>query len=199
MDDHAPPRCAWVSADPLYIAYHDHEWGRPLYDGQALFELLCLEGQQAGLSWLTVLKKRQRYRQAFHGFDPAKVAAMTAEDIADLLLDQGLIRNRRKLEAIVTNARALLAMAQRGEAFSAFIWSFVGGAPLAPPEGGWQALTHTSVSDALARALKQRGFTFVGTTICYAFMQACGMVNDHMPGCCLYHDASPVSASGQAR
>ncbi|ARD39880.1 DNA-3-methyladenine glycosylase I [Edwardsiella ictaluri] len=199
MDDHMPQRCAWVSADPLYLAYHDHEWGRPLYDGRALFELLCLEGQQAGLSWLTVLKKRQRYRQAFHSFDPAKVAAMTAEDVAGLLLDKELIRNRRKLEAIVTNARALLAMAQRGEDFSAFVWSFVGGAPLASPEGAWQMLTHTSTSDALARALKQRGFTFVGTTICYAFMQACGMVSDHMHGCYLYPDASPASASGQTR
>lgn len=199
MDHHEPRRCTWVTTDPLYIAYHDQEWGRALYDGRALFELLCLEGQQAGLSWLTVLKKRSHYRQAFLNFDPAKVAAMTDDDVNRLLQDTGLIRNRRKLVAIVTNARALLAMAQRGEDFSAFVWSFVGGAPLAPTAGDWQALSHSPVSDALARALKQRGFTFVGTTICYAFMQACGMVNDHMPGCYLHHAASHPPGSPPGR
>ncbi len=196
MEQHAVQRCAWVTADPDYIAYHDGEWGRPLYDERALFELLCLEGQQAGLSWLTVLKKRPHYRRVFHNFDPVRVAAMTPEALDRLMHDAGVIRNRRKLAAIITNARALLAMAQAGEAFSPFLWSFVAGAPVRSDVAG---ATRSAASDALARALKQRGFTFVGTTICYAFMQACGMVNDHQPGCYLHHDSSPSSPPSLSR
>ncbi|AOV98473.1 DNA-3-methyladenine glycosidase [Edwardsiella hoshinae] len=189
-------RCAWVTADPDYIAYHDREWGQPLYDERALFELLCLEGQQAGLSWLTVLKKRSHYRRVFHNFDPLRVAAMTPAELALLMQDSGVIRNRRKLAAIVSNARALLAMTQDGEAFVPFLWSFVGGAPIGPEVAG---ATRSTASDALARALKRRGFTFVGTTICYAFMQACGMVNDHQAECYLHHDMAPASTPGAAR
>lgn len=180
-------RCGWVSEDPLYIAYHDKEWGVPETDRRYLFEMICLEGQQAGLSWITVLKKRENYRQAFHHFDPEKVAEMTEDDVERLVQDAGIIRHRGKIQAIIGNARALLAMEANGEAFSDFIWSFVGHQPQLT-----QAMTlaevpaSTPTSDALSKALKKRGFKFVGTTICYAFMQASGMVNDHVTSCFCY-------------
>ncbi len=180
-------RCGWVSEDPLYIAYHDKEWGVQETDRRYLFEMICLEGQQAGLSWITVLKKRENYRQAFHHFDPEKVAEMTEDDVERLVQDAGIIRHRGKIQAIIGNARALLAMEANGEAFSDFIWSFVGHQPQLT-----QAMTlaevpaSTPTSDALSKALKKRGFKFVGTTICYAFMQASGMVNDHVTSCFCY-------------
>lgn len=177
-------RCGWVSADPLYVAYHDDEWGRPQYDGVKLFELLCLEGQQAGLSWITVLKKRENYRRAYHQFDPHRVAAMSVADIDLLMQDAGLIRHRLKLNAIVTNARAWLAMQDGGEDFSAFLWSFVDGKPqVNRPAALAEVPAKTAQSDAMSKALKKRGFKFVGSTICYAFMQAGGMVDDHVTGC----------------
>lgn len=180
-------RCGWVSEDPLYIAYHDKEWGVPETDRRYLFEMICLEGQQAGLSWITVLKKRENYRQAFHHFAPEKVAEMTEDDVERLVQDAGIIRHRGKIQAIIGNARALLAMEANGEAFSDFIWSFVGHQPqLTQATTLAEVPASTPTSDALSKALKKRGFKFVGTTICYAFMQASGMVNDHVTSCFCY-------------
>ena len=177
-------RCRWCSDDPLYINYHDREWGKPLYDEAQLFELLCLEGQQAGLSWITVLKKRENYRNAFHQFDPTTVAAMTDEDVERLVLDAGIIRHRGKIQAIIGNARAYLAMEQNGESFSDFVWTFVNNTPQVTQAATLADIpASTPASDALSKALKKRGFKFVGSTICYAFMQACGLVNDHVTGC----------------
>jgi DNA-3-methyladenine glycosylase I len=177
-------RCGWVTQDPLYLAYHDEEWGVPQMDGKKLFEMICLEGQQAGLSWITVLKKRENYRNAFHQFDPEKVAAMGPEDVERLVLDAGIIRHRGKIEAIIGNARAYLAMEQNGEPFTRFVWSFVDNEPQVTQAETLAGIpTSTPASDALSKALKKRGFKFVGTTICYSFMQACGLVNDHITGC----------------
>lgn len=180
-------RCGWVTQDPLYLDYHDNEWGVPQRDGKKLFEMICLEGQQAGLSWITVLKKRENYRHAFHNFDPQRVAAMTAQDVDNLLQNAGIIRHRGKIEAIIGNARAYLAMEANGESFSDFIWGFVDNQPqIAHAALLAEIPTSTPVSDALSKALKKRGFKFVGSTICYAFMQACGLVNDHVVGCICY-------------
>ena len=177
-------RCGWVSQDPLYIAYHDTEWGVPQRDNQELFEMICLEGQQAGLSWITVLKKRENYRHAFHHFDPVKVAAMTEVDVERLVLDAGIIRHRGKIQAIIGNARAFLAMEANGESFNDFVWSFVDNTPIVTQAAELSGIaTSTPASDALSKALKKRGFKFVGTTICYSFMQACGLVNDHVTHC----------------
>ena len=177
-------RCGWVSQDPLYIDYHDTEWGVAQKEGQQLFEMICLEGQQAGLSWITVLKKRENYRNAFHQFDPQKVAAMTEEDVERLVLDAGIIRHRGKIQAIIGNARAYLAMEAQGESFVDFVWSFVDNTPIVTQAAELSGIpTSTPASDALSKALKKRGFKFVGTTICYSFMQACGLVNDHVTGC----------------
>ncbi|WJD50483.1 MULTISPECIES: DNA-3-methyladenine glycosylase I [unclassified Enterobacter] len=177
-------RCGWVSQDPLYIDYHDKEWGVAQSSNQKLFEMICLEGQQAGLSWITVLKKRENYRRCFYNFDPVRVAAMQDDDVERLLQDTGIIRHRGKIQAIIGNARAYLAMQQQGEDFADFVWSFVDhqvrmtqAATLA------EIPTSTPESDALSKALKKRGFKFVGTTICYSFMQACGLVNDHVTQC----------------
>lgn len=177
-------RCGWVTQDPLYLAYHDNEWGIPETDGQKLFEMICLEGQQAGLSWITVLKKRENYRRCFHQFNPAAVAQMQAEDVETLLQDAGIIRHRGKIEAIINNARAFLAMEANGEPFSEFVWSFVDNTPQVTRAAAMSEIpTTTPASDALSKALKKRGFKFVGSTICYSFMQACGLVNDHITGC----------------
>ncbi|WP_031522013.1 DNA-3-methyladenine glycosylase I [Siccibacter colletis] len=177
-------RCGWVTQDPLYITYHDTEWGVPQRDEHALFEMICLEGQQAGLSWITVLKKRENYRRCFCQFDPQKVAALQPEDVDRLVQDAGIIRHRGKIEAIITNARALLAMQQNGESFSDFVWGFVDHQPqLTQATTLGEIPATTPVSDALSKALKKRGFKFVGSTICYSFMQACGLVNDHITSC----------------
>ncbi len=177
-------RCGWVSQDPLYITYHDNEWGIPKTDGRYLFEMICLEGQQAGLSWITVLKKRENYRRAFHQFDPVRVAEMTEEDVERLVLDAGIIRHRGKIQAIIGNARAFLAMEANGEPFADFVWSFVDHKPQITQAATLAEIpSATPTSDALSKALKKRGFKFVGTTICYAFMQSCGLVNDHIKGC----------------
>ncbi|CBY97824.1 3-methyl-adenine DNA glycosylase I, constitutive [Salmonella enterica subsp. enterica serovar Weltevreden str. 2007-60-3289-1] len=177
-------RCDWVSQDPLYIAYHDNEWGVPETDSRKLFEMICLEGQQAGLSWITVLKKRENYRACFHQFDPVRIAAMQEEEVEHLLQNTGIIRHRGKIQAIISNARAWLAMEQNGESFADFVWSFVDGQPQITQAASLDKIpTSTPASDALAKALKKRGFKFVGTTICYSFMQACGLVNDHITGC----------------
>lgn len=185
-------RCGWVSQDPLYIAYHDNEWGVPETDRKKLFEMICLEGQQAGLSWITVLKKRENYRACFHQFDPVKVAAMQEEDVERLVQDAGIIRHRGKIQAIIGNARAYLQMEQNGEPFVDFVWSFVNHQPQVTQATTLSEIpTSTPASDALSKALKKRGFKFVGTTICYSFMQACGLVNDHVVGCCCYPGNKP--------
>lgn len=185
-------RCGWVSQDPLYIAYHDNEWGAPETDSKKLFEMICLEGQQAGLSWITALKKRENYRACFHQFDSVKVAAMQEEDVERLVQDAGIIRHRGKIQAIIGNARAYLQMEQNGEPFVDFVWSFVNHQPQVTQATTLSEIpTSTSASDALSKALKKRGFKFVGTTICYSFMQACGLVNDHVVGCCCYPGNKP--------
>jgi len=182
-------RCGWVTQDPLYLAYHDTEWGVPLTNRQALFEMLCLEGQVAGLSWLTVLKKRENYRQAFYHFEPDQVAKMQESDIDRLMLDSGLIRHRGKLTAIIANARALLAMEAAGEDFVDFIWRCVDHKPQIHRYSHYrEAPTFSKVSDALSKALKKRGFKFVGSTTCYAFMQACGLLDDHTTDCFRHAD-----------
>lgn len=177
-------RCAWCSDDPLYQDYHDREWGRPLKDASALFEMLCLEGAQAGLSWITILRKRQSYREAFDGFDAEKMAGYGPAKVQSLLADPGIVRNRLKVAAFIKNAQAYLRIAGRPGGFEGYIWGFVDGRPL---RNSWEALGQipagTPQSDAMSRQLKRDGFTFVGSTICYAFMQAVGMVDDHLPGC----------------
>ena len=182
-------RCGWVTQDPLYLAYHDREWGIAQNDKQALFEMLCLEGQQAGLSWITVLKKRDRYRHAFHAFDPQAVGLMDEEDLARLMQDSGLIRHRGKLAAIIGNARAYLAMEAKGEDFARFVWSFVDNQPVVHRFTHYkEAPTTSEQAIALSKALEQRGFKFVGPTICYSFMQACGLISDHQTDCFCHPD-----------
>jgi DNA-3-methyladenine glycosylase I len=180
-------RCAWVTDDPLYIAYHDREWGVPIYNERLLFEFLILEGAQAGLSWLTVLKKREHYRICFDNFDVNKIATYNKRKVNSLLKDPGIIRNRLKVEASITNAKAFLNVKEEWNTFSDYIWHFVEGNPI---QNRWKSFkqipTRTAVSDAMAKDLKRRGFKFVGTTICYAFMQAVGMVNDHTIDCFRY-------------
>ncbi len=190
MATHVKTRCSWASSDPLYIDYHDNEWGVPIHDERLLFEFICLEGQQAGLSWITVLKKRENYRRAFKNFEPAKVARMKDQTIEKLLNDTGLIRNRLKLFAIRENAKCFLDIQDQYGSFDKYIWSFVDGKPIM---NSWQSLkqvpTRTPISDAMAKDLKKKGLKFVGTTICYAFMQAAGLVNDHVKECYLYRKA----------
>ena len=187
-------RCSWCGSDPLYMDYHDSEWGVPLFDEQQLFELLILEGAQAGLSWITVLRKRENYRLAFDDFNPEKIARYTEAKKAKLLLNEGIIRNRLKIDSAIKNAKALLAMKKAGENFSEFLWSFVGGTP---QQNRWkhlsEAATSTPASDAMSKALKQKGFNFVGSTICYAFMQASGMVNDHVIDCYRHKDCAKLA------
>jgi DNA-3-methyladenine glycosylase I len=179
-----PVRCAWCGDDPLYQAYHDREWGVPLHDERALFEFLLLEGAQAGLSWITILRKRENYRRAFDGFDPQAIARYDDSKAAGLLGDPGIVRNRLKIAAAIGNARAYLALREECGSVDAWLWQFVDGRPR---QNRWQSLTNvpasTAQSDAMSRALAKRGFKFVGSTICYAFMQAVGMVNDHTTEC----------------
>ena len=176
-------RCAWAQT-PLSIAYHDAEWGRPAHDDRVLFEFLILEGAQAGLSWETILKKRENYRKAFAQFDPAKVARFTDVRIARLMDDAGIVRNRLKINSAVTNARAFLATQREFGSFDRFVWSFVGGTPhVNRPRSLREMPVRTKESDALSKDLAKRGFKFVGSTICYAFMQAVGMVDDHAVDC----------------
>lgn len=177
-------RCPWCGDDPQYVRYHDEEWGVPSRDDRHLFEMLCLEGQQAGLSWITVLRKREAYRQAFHGFEIRTVARMKEADIEALLGDARLIRHRGKLTAIRDNAIAALALQQEAGSLADWLWGFVGGRTLVNgPASYLEAPASTELSDALARELKKRGFRFVGSTTVYAFLQACGFVNDHEAGC----------------
>ena len=177
-------RCWWCGEDPLYQAYHDKEWGVPVHDDRALFEFLCLEGAQAGLSWITILRKREHYRLVFDQFDAEKIARYDQAKITTLLGDAGIVRNKLKVNGFVKNARAYLAMLESGLSLDRYLWNFVDGRTI---QNNWQypnqVPANTPVSDAMSKDLKKRGFTFVGSTICYAFMQSVGMVNDHITNC----------------
>jgi DNA-3-methyladenine glycosylase I len=184
-------RCAWATTDPLYIAYHDQEWGVPIHDDRLLFEFLILEGAQAGLSWITILRKRPAYREAFAGFDPHIVARYGKKQVTKLLVNPGIVRNRRKIEAAIQNAQAFLAVQAEFGSFDAYIWQFVGGRPKV---NTWKTLSEipavTEESQRMSKELIRRGFKFVGPTICYAHMQATGMVNDHTVDCFRHKELS---------
>ena len=187
-------RCAWAGDDPLYRAYHDEEWGVPLHDDRALFEFLILEGAQAGLSWITILKKRPAYRMAFDQFDAARIARYDADKIESLLQNPGIVRNRLKVQAAVTNAQKFLEVREKNGSFDAFVWQFVDGKPR---QNHWRSLAEIPAlsveSDAMSKELAGRGFKFVGPTICYAYMQATGMVNDHTTDCFRYSEVQRES------
>lgn len=182
-------RCQWAGNDPLYISYHDNEWGKPVYDDRTLFEFLILEGAQAGLSWITILRKRENYRKAFDGFDPRLVAKYDQVKIQELLQNEGIIRNKRKIEAAIVNANAFLKVQEEFGSFSNYMWGFVGGKPI---KNSWASIKEipakTALSDAFSKDLIKRGFKFVGSTICYSHMQAVGMVNDHITDCFRYDE-----------
>ena len=188
-------RCAWCGTDPLYVAYHDTEWGVPEYDARALWEKLALDGFQAGLAWITILRKRETLRAAFDGFDPEKVARYDDADRARLLADPGIIRSRAKIDATIRGAQVWLDMRDGGEDFSAWLWSFVDGKPVQGERAGGAIPTQTEASVAMAKALKKRGFNFCGPVIVYAFMQATGMVNDHVAGCFRCEEVRAMGAS----
>ena len=194
MNEVIPRRCDWCGTEPIYVEYHDSEWGVPNFDDASLFEFLLLEGAQAGLSWITVLKKREGYRQAFDGFDAEKIARYGQDDVNRLLQNSGIIRNRLKVESAVTNARAFLDIKERCSSFSYYVWQFVGGLPR---QNRFRSLKQvpamTSVSDAMSKQLKKDGFRFVGSTICYAYMQATGMVNDHLVDCYRHEACAELS------
>ena len=192
-------RCEWCGSDPLYIAYHDEEWGLPVHDDCRLLEFLILEGAQAGLSWLTILKKRENYRKAFRGFDPLKIANYSTTDVQRLLADTGIVRNRLKIESALKNARGVLEIIDEFGSFDTFIWRYV---DYQPKQNAWRSLAevpaYTELSDRISKDLKKRGFNFVGSTICYAFMQAVGMVNDHLVEC-FRHDEVKKAAQKNYR
>jgi DNA-3-methyladenine glycosylase I len=179
-------RCAWAESDPLYVSYHDDEWGVPVHDDRKWFEMLTLEGFQAGLSWLTILRKREAFREAFDNFDPKKIARYTARDAARLMKNSGIVRNRLKIAATIGNAKAFLEVQEEFGSFDSYMWTFTGGKTLRPKKRakGFEQLPTESVeSRAMSKDLKRRGFKFVGPTICYAHMQACGLIDDHLKGC----------------
>ena len=177
-------RCHWCGSDPLYIKYHDEEWGKPVFDDKILFEFLVLEGAQAGLSWITILRRREGYREAFAGFDVKKVAALTPDDVERLMLNEGIIRNRLKINSTIRNAQLFIAIQEEYGSFADFIWSFIPDRkPIVNDFKNGAIPARTEISDTIAKVMKKRGFKFFGTTICYAFMQATGMVNDHTIGC----------------
>jgi len=184
-------RCDWAVSDPLYVKYHDEEWGVPIFDDRLLFAKLILDGAQAGLSWITILRKRENYWEAFDQFDPVKIATYDDAKIAELLNNPGIVRNRLKVQAAVKNARGYLSIVEEEGSFSDFLWQFVGGRPI---QNSWQTMDEipakTAESEAMSKTLKQRGFNFVGPTICYAFMQAVGMVNDHVVDCFRYAECA---------
>jgi DNA-3-methyladenine glycosylase I len=189
-----PVRCAWVGKEPLYQAYHDEEWGVPVHDDRLLFEFLVLEGAQAGLSWLTILRKREGYRRAFSGFHPEAVAAFDPDDVARLLTDPGIVRNRLKVVSAIENARAFLTVQEEFGSFDAYVWGFVAGETI---QNEWRTMAEipakTPEAECLSADLKKRGFRFVGPTICYAHMQATGMVNDHTVDCFRYRELGGTS------
>jgi DNA-3-methyladenine glycosylase I len=177
-------RCGWTTSDPLYIAYHDQEWGVPLHSDRRLFEMLILEGAQAGLSWSTILKKRENYRKAFDNFDAKRIAQYDARRVRRLLKNEGIVRNRLKIDSTISNAKAFLAVQKEFRSFDNYIWRFVGGKPIVNRRTSLKQIPPTTPkSDTMSKDLKRRGFRFVGSTICYAFMQATGMVNDHVVRC----------------
>jgi len=192
----AVTRCGWCGEDPLYVAYHDEEWGVPVFDDRTLFEFLVLEGAQAGLSWSTILKKRAGYRAAFAGFDPAVVAGFDEDEVASLLTDPAIVRNRLKVASAVTNARAFVAVQEARRSFAEYIWSFVDGTPI---QNSWRSLAEipatTPLAETISKDLKRRGFRFVGPTIVYAHMQATGMVNDHLVDCFRHAEVAAMSKS----
>lgn len=186
-------RCEWCGTDPLYVAYHDDEWGVPVHDDRRLFEMLTLEGAQAGLSWLTILRKRGNYQRAFDGFDVKTIAAYTDADVERLMADAGIVRNRLKIISVIQNARRTLDLVKETGSLSSFLWRYVDNAPLQNNRKAMGDLpARTEQSDAMSKALKKRGFNFVGSTICYAFMQAVGMVNDHVTGCYRYAEVRDI-------
>ncbi|MFO7708690.1 MAG: DNA-3-methyladenine glycosylase I [Desulfobacterales bacterium] len=192
-------RCAWAGPDPLYIRYHDEEWGVPLHDDRRLFEFLVLEGAQAGLSWITILRKRDRYRKAFEGFDPRRVAAFGKAKIEALLADPGIVRNRLKVASAVRNARAFLEIQEEFGSFDAYVWHFVDGRPKTDRRRSLSEVpAETAESRALSRELARRGFSFVGPTICYAFMQAVGLVNDHVVDCFRFEEIAGLTGAVDA-
>ena len=177
-------RCGWCGNDPVYVSYHDKEWGVPVHDDRRLFEMLILEGAQAGLSWITILRKRENYRTAFDRFDARKIAKFDSKKVRQLLTDEGIVRNKLKVAAAIGNAKAFLAVQKEFGSFDKYIWQFVGGKPIRnSPRTLKDIPAKTAESDAMSKDLKKRGFKFVGSTICYAFMQACGLVNDHTTQC----------------
>lgn len=192
-------RCKWCGNDPLYIAYHDAEWGIPIHDDRLLFEFLILEGAQAGLSWLTILKKRENYRKAFHSFDYETIANYSQYDIDRLLADPGIVRNRIKIESAIKNARGVIKIQEEFDSFDAYLWRYVEGIPI---QNEWKSMenipTQTEISEMMSKDLKKRGFNFVGPTICYAFMQAVGMVNDHTTDCFRYVEIKRLSPTGKS-
>lgn len=183
------PRCSWPGDIPIYVDYHDSEWGRPVHDDRELFEFLILEGAQAGLSWITILKKREAYREAFDGFEPAKVALYGEEKVEELMGNEGIVRNRRKIESAISNAKLFLSVVEEFGSFDAYIWDYVDGIPIV---GHWRTQEEipatTPLSDKISKDLKKRGFKFVGSTIVYAYMQSIGMVNDHVTECFVYQE-----------
>jgi DNA-3-methyladenine glycosylase I len=193
-------RCAWCGRDPLYMAYHDEEWGVPVHDDRRLFEFLILEGAQAGLSWLTILKKRAHYREAFHAFDWERIAKYTRQDVARLLADPGIVRNRLKIESTIKNAQGVLEIREDYGSLDAYLWRYVEGMP---QQNVWASTADlpvkTEASDRMSKDLKKRGFRFVGSTICYAFMQAVGMVNDHTTDCFRYEEIKPLGLPNHPR
>lgn len=184
-------RCSWVTDDPLIVQYHDKEWGTPVHDDRHLFGLMVLEGAQAGLNWMIILRRREAYRAAFADFDPARVARFDRRKVESLMRNDAIIRNRKKIESAIRNARAYLALREKGNTLSHFMWQFVGGKPIV---NRWKRVSQipasTPESDAMSKAMKKAGFTFFGTTICYAHMQAAGMVNDHIVACFRYRELS---------
>jgi len=187
MGENMKKRCGWPGADQLYIDYHDNEWGTPVHDDRKIFEFLLLESAQAGLSWITILRKRENYRQALDGFDPEKIALYDSKKVEELLQNPGIIRNRKKIESAINNARRFLEVRKEFGSFDKYIWSFTGGRPIV---NSWKELKELPAvspeSDKLSKDLKKRGFKFLGSTTCYAHMQATGMVNDHITGCFRY-------------
>lgn len=191
-------RCSWCLKDELYMQYHDEEWGRPQHDDRHLFEMLCLEGAQAGLSWYTILKKRENYRKAFDNFDATKIAKYSDKKKEALLLDEGIVRNRLKVNAFVLNAKAFLEVQKEFGTFDKYIWQFVGGKPLVNiVKTMSDVAAKTAISDAMSKDLLKRGFKFVGSTICYAFMQATGMVDDHVEGCWKKKRTQPIKGGNK--
>ena len=182
-------RCSWCLGDPLYISYHDNDWGVPVHDDRLLFEMLCLEGAQAGLNWFTILKKRENYKKAFDDFDVNKIINYTDKDVERLKNDKGIVRNRLKIQAVIKNARGVIQILEDYESFDEYIWSFVDGETI---QNAWPSLkevpANTDISDRMSKDLKKRGFSFVGSTICYAYMQSIGMVNDHIVDCFRYEE-----------